>query len=82
MPTGCRAAVERGTWPVPTLFRWLREAGRVSEDEMERVFNMGVGMIAIVAPEHEGAVRGAAEGAKVRTFVIGEVVKGDGVLMR
>ena len=82
LPKGCRAAVERGTWPVPTLFRWLKEAGNVSDEEMEQVFNMGIGMIALVAPEHEGAVRGAAERAKVRTFVIGEVVTGDGVAMR
>jgi phosphoribosylformylglycinamidine cyclo-ligase len=82
LPKGCRAAVERGTWPVPPLFGWLQEAGNVSEDEMYRVFNMGVGMIAIMPPENVAAVRKAADGAKVKTWVVGEVVEGEGVMLR
>jgi len=82
LPKGCRAAVERGTWPVPPLFRWLGDAGNVSEDEMDRVFNMGVGMIAIAPPEQVAAVRKAAEHAQAKTWVIGGVVKGEGVVIR
>lgn len=79
LPDGCRARVERGSWPVPALFRWLREAGRVDRDEMYRVFNMGLGMIAIVQPEAVDAVRDAARRVSVDTGVVGEVVAGSGV---
>lgn len=82
LPKGCRAVVERGTWLAPALFRWLGEAGNVSQDEMERVFNMGVGMIALTPPEEVAVVRKAADDARVKTWVIGEVVHGDGVLIR
>ena len=82
LPQGCRAAVEKGSWIVPLLFRYLQEAGKVSEDEMYRVFNMGVGMIGIAPPEHVEAVRKAAKGAGVDTWLVGEVVAGEGVLLR
>ncbi|MBI4421310.1 MAG: phosphoribosylformylglycinamidine cyclo-ligase [Gemmatimonadetes bacterium] len=82
LPKGCRAAVERGSWPVPPLFRFLQEAGSVSEEEMYRVFNMGVGMIAITPAKQETAVRRAARKAGIETWVIGEVVAGEGVTLR
>ncbi|OGU04213.1 MAG: phosphoribosylformylglycinamidine cyclo-ligase [Gemmatimonadetes bacterium RBG_16_66_8] len=79
---GCQAAVERAAWPIPGLFRMLEEAGGVDEDEMYRVFNMGLGMIAIVAPSSEGRVREAAVRSGVDTWMVGEVVAGEGVLLR
>ncbi|GAB4321498.1 MAG: phosphoribosylformylglycinamidine cyclo-ligase [Candidatus Sumerlaeia bacterium] len=48
LPDGVRAEVRRGAWPVPAVFGWLRELGGISEEEMYRVFNMGVGLIAVV----------------------------------
>jgi phosphoribosylformylglycinamidine cyclo-ligase len=82
LPKGCRATVEKGSWPLPPLFRFLREAGKVSDDEMYRVFNMGVGMVAITSPENESAVRDAATAGGINTWIIGEVVGGDGVTLR
>src|SRR5262249_52958195 len=43
------AELERGSWAAPPLFAWLRDAGNVAEAEMLRVFNCGIGMVAIVA---------------------------------
>jgi len=79
LPAGCAAVVHTGAWPVPPLFRWLVEAGQVSADERYRVFNMGVGMIAIVAPGDVEAVRHAAEAVGVHTWTIGGIRAGDGV---
>jgi phosphoribosylformylglycinamidine cyclo-ligase len=79
LPTKRAARVERGTWPVPALFRALEDAGRVSVDEMYRVFNMGLGMIAVVPPDAVTGVRGAAARVGVETWEIGTVVEGDGV---
>jgi phosphoribosylformylglycinamidine cyclo-ligase len=79
LPAGCAARVRFGTWSVPSVFGWLERAGRVAPDEMDRVFNMGVGMIAVAAPGAVPALREAAGAAGVDTWVIGDVVPGDGV---
>jgi phosphoribosylformylglycinamidine cyclo-ligase len=67
-----------GSWVEPPLFALLREAGRVAEDEMRRTFNLGVGMIVVVAPEHLGEVlaRLVPHGPG---WLIGRVVEGGGV---
>jgi phosphoribosylformylglycinamidine cyclo-ligase len=75
LPKGTGAVIERRTWSVPSLFRSLQEAGKVSDDEMFRVFNMGVGMLAAVPQRLASRVATRASGA----WVIGEVVKGAGV---
>ncbi len=49
-PSGVGAEVRKGAWPVPPVFDIIRRAGAVEEDEMYRVFNMGVGFIAVVKP--------------------------------
>ncbi|MBI2073992.1 MAG: phosphoribosylformylglycinamidine cyclo-ligase, partial [Gemmatimonadetes bacterium] len=59
----------------------LGEAGEVPRDEMDRVFNMGVGMIAIAAEGDADAVRDSARRANVETWVIGEVTRGQGVTL-
>ncbi len=82
LPQGCGARVDRSTWTVPPLFQVLQEAGKVDEEEMFQVFNMGVGMIAVVPRIHADVVRTYAEKEGVETWVIGEVVEGDGVEIR
>jgi phosphoribosylformylglycinamidine cyclo-ligase len=57
----------------------LQEGGRVAEEEMFRVFNMGVGMIAIVAPEDAESVRAELAVAGESSWILGEVVEGKGV---
>ncbi|MCW5938390.1 MAG: phosphoribosylformylglycinamidine cyclo-ligase [Fimbriimonadaceae bacterium] len=48
LPSGLQAEVHRSTWEVPPIFRLIQQAGSVSDDEMFRTFNMGIGMIAVV----------------------------------
>ncbi len=79
LPKGCGARVERGSWPVPAIFKFLQSAGRVSDDEMDRVFNMGVGMIAVAGNGDVPPIQAAARSAAIDTWVIGEVVSGEGV---
>ena len=77
LPPGCEAVVEAGAWPWPAVFRVLMRAGEVSLGEMRRVFNLGVGMIAVLARDDvEAAAAAAASHAGVDTWVIGEVVAG------
>jgi phosphoribosylformylglycinamidine cyclo-ligase len=49
LPEGARATLDRRTWPLPPLFRWLQEQGGIPDAELHRVFNCGIGMVAIVA---------------------------------
>ncbi|MGH7700563.1 MAG: phosphoribosylformylglycinamidine cyclo-ligase, partial [Gemmatimonadales bacterium] len=76
LPAECEAVVEAGAWEWPAVFRVLMRAGRVSLGEMRRVFNLGVGLIAVVARGDVEAVRAAATRAQVATWVIGEIRRG------
>jgi phosphoribosylformylglycinamidine cyclo-ligase len=76
LPPACEAVVDSGGWPWPILFRVLARAGDVGLAEMRRVFNLGVGLIAVVPPDAVDAVRGAAEAAAVPTWIVGEVRSG------
>jgi phosphoribosylformylglycinamidine cyclo-ligase len=51
LPDGVCAILRKETWDVPALFRWLQQQGNVADGEMHRVFNCGIGMAVIVAPE-------------------------------
>ena len=76
LPEGCRVVVRRAAWRVPAVFETLREAGHVSEPEMLRTFNLGVGYVVIVREASADAVRGALEAAGETVWAIGEVVAG------
>ena len=76
LPEGCEAVVDAGSWPWPPVFRTLTRAGKVSIDEMRRVFNLGIGMIALVARDDVDAVVQAAQRAKIPAWMIGEVHAG------
>ncbi len=79
LPDGCGAVVDRGAWPVPELFRMLARAGKVSDSEMFEVFNMGIGMIAVVAPDRVESVRKVAAESAVDTWTVGRIEEGTGV---
>jgi len=76
LPEGCEAEVDSSAWPWPVVFRVLMRAGSVSLGEMRRVFNLGVGMIAVVARDDVEVVCRAAERAHVPAWLIGEVYAG------
>jgi phosphoribosylformylglycinamidine cyclo-ligase len=78
LPAGLNAALDRGSWQPPPVFSLLAERGRVPAAEMERVFNMGVGMVAIVAPaDADRCVRLLAE-RQVPAWIAGEIGPGAG----
>jgi len=74
LPEGLSAVVERGSWPVPPLFRLIQSRGRIDADEMLRVFNMGIGMVVIVSSEDVGA---ALSKLGEEAWVIGRLVAGE-----
>jgi phosphoribosylformylglycinamidine cyclo-ligase len=73
------AVIDLASWEVPEVFRVLADAGGVEPDEMLRVFNMGVGMIVLVAPEDVDSVLADLRRADGPAWVMGEVEAGEGV---
>ena len=71
LPSEVGAVINRAAWQVPAVFQLIESVGRVDQDEMYRVFNMGVGMVVVVAPED---VDCALEAVSGEAYVIGEVV--------
>lgn len=82
LPEGCGAEIRTGSWPVPSVFRTLQEAGGVSEAEMFRVFNQGIGMIAVVAPGEGTPLVEELRTSGQDAWSIGSIVPGEGVLFR
>ena len=82
LPHGLGAEVAYDAWEVPPVFRTLQDAGAVSRHEMDRVFNMGVGMIVVVDPSEASGVVDAAAGHGIEAWTIGSVGEGEGVSYR
>jgi phosphoribosylformylglycinamidine cyclo-ligase len=76
LPEGARAVIERGSWQVPAIFTEIRRLGRVADDEMARVFNLGLGMVLMVGPDSVDAALAALDGAGVDPVVVGRVEPG------
>lgn len=79
LPEGVAAVVDRGAWETPPLFRWIAEAGGVGDDEMARVFNLGIGFCLIVPPEEAKRIAAACATAGRPAAPIGNLVEGSGV---
>jgi len=77
---GTDAWIERGSWPVPAVFRWLCEAGNVDAEERYQVFNMGVGMVLILDPAQLEPVRASLTARGEPSWVIGRTEAGSGVV--
>jgi phosphoribosylformylglycinamidine cyclo-ligase len=78
LPPGTSARVDRTTWRVPAIFRWLGESGRVPEYDLRRSFNMGIGLILVVDKHDADAVRAdLLKAGEANSLVIGDIVAGE-----
>ena len=71
LPAGLGAAIDIKNWPVPALFHLIQERGQIAPAEMFRIFNMGIGMVVICAPEHVAQVK---EAIGETVYEIGQLV--------
>jgi len=76
LPPGARAAVRLGSWPVLPIFDLIGRLGHVPEPDMLRTFNMGIGMILIVAKRKLSRVTSLLARARERFWIIGEIQGG------
>ncbi|HEU0195956.1 MAG TPA: phosphoribosylformylglycinamidine cyclo-ligase [Nevskiaceae bacterium] len=72
---GLAARVELSSWKRPAIFDWLQQAGGVAEDEMRRVFNLGVGFVLVLPRRRAPAAIEALASHRIRAWRLGEVVQ-------
>jgi len=77
LPDGLRAVIKVGAWEIPPVFRLLAEKGQVPEDDMWRTFNLGVGMVLVVAPKQLDKVLQKLRDSDCPGFPMGNIVKGE-----
>ncbi len=75
LPRSCKVLIRKGSWSIPPIFKFLQDAGNVSDAEMMRTFNNGIGMIAVVPEQTAQDVLERLNGAEMQAFLIGEVVE-------
>lgn len=75
LPKSCAARIIKDSWEVPPIFTFLQEGGNVSQEEMLRVFNYGIGLIAVVPESDTRDVLSRLKGMKEKAYIIGDIVK-------
>lgn len=77
LPDGVEAQMARSSWQVPAVFTWLQGLGNIADAEMDRVFNMGIGLVLVVPKAAADAVREACSTDEYPAVVLGQVVSAD-----
>jgi phosphoribosylformylglycinamidine cyclo-ligase len=78
LPNHLTAQLDRGSWTPPAIFDLVQQRGRVEQLEMERTFNMGVGMVAVVPPADVDRTLAMLKARHLDSWVLGTLVAGDG----
>lgn len=79
LPEGLGARIDAGSWPMPPVIELILEAGGIERSEAYHVFNMGIGMVAILSPDDTDAALGELAAADYDAWVIGEVTDSDSI---
>ncbi|MBM3790957.1 MAG: phosphoribosylformylglycinamidine cyclo-ligase, partial [Acidobacteria bacterium] len=77
LPAGTAARIRKDSWPVLPVFRYIRDQGKVAEGEMYRTFNMGIGMVLVVAPDRVEPVCRNLNSRGEPVYRLGEIVAGE-----
>ena len=77
LPPGIGVTIDRGSWPMAPVFAWLQQLGEVEDDEMYRVFNMGLGLALVVSPYYAESIQQLLAKSGLASWVIGRAVVGD-----
>jgi phosphoribosylformylglycinamidine cyclo-ligase len=78
LPKNLDVVIRKGSWDMPPIFKLIEAKGKVPENELYQVFNMGIGMVAIVAAEKADAVLKSIRAQQHKAWTIGETVQGAG----
>ena len=80
LPKGLGAKVDLNSWDLPGVFQWLKDQGRMSEAEMLKTFNAGIGMVVVVSSDSLVEVTSALQDEGQTVVPIGTVIAGDGIV--
>jgi phosphoribosylformylglycinamidine cyclo-ligase len=80
LPDRFNAKINLSNWPLPIIFRWLKETGDVSPEEMLSTFNCGIGMVFVISKEIINDVETYLHAAGEETYRIGEITEGNGLV--
>ena len=75
LPAGRCFLVHKGSWSVPKIFQIIQKKGKITDSEMYRTFNMGIGLALVVAQEHVSAIKNFLHDRKIVSYEIAEVVE-------
>lgn len=78
IPDSCKVVIEKESWEVPPVFQFLQKAGSVTDREMHRTFNNGIGMIAVVPEESTQDVLDRLAAMDEKAFLLGEICGREG----
>lgn len=73
LPRNVRAVIDLGNWPVPKIFQYLARTGKVERDELLQTFNLGVGLILVVPPNHAAKVEAELKRRREKWYRIGRI---------
>lgn len=75
LPKGVKAVIEKGSWPIPPIFKLIQEGGQIDDSEMARTFNCGIGMVMAVRQTDADAVVKRLRQLKEKAYIIGTITK-------
>ena len=75
IPQACGIVFKRDSWEAPPIFSYLQKAGKIEEQEMMRVFNNGIGLVAVVPEKAVQDVLARLSAMDEKAYVIGEIVE-------
>jgi phosphoribosylformylglycinamidine cyclo-ligase len=76
LPDHITVMIDRGSWEIPPVFNWLKRLGEIDQNEMDRVFNMGIGLVMIVSPHYAESIRHQLADCGLDSWMIGRAVNG------
>jgi phosphoribosylformylglycinamidine cyclo-ligase len=77
LPSGVKAEIDLASWPVPAIFKYLAQLGKIETDELLQSFNMGVGMILVVPPKNVRSVEADLKKRREKFFRIGRIERSE-----
>ena len=80
LPDGLACAIDLGAWTLPPVFRWLAATANMSQPELLKTFNCGIGMILVVAADRAAALTDLLRAMGEAVVTLGQITQGEGVL--
>ena len=77
LPQGLSLEIQMGSWDVLPIFKLMQKVGQVADEEMHRVFNMGIGLVIITGAENFEVVKNELEKSGERVYQIGKIIQGN-----